>query len=43
MAHKAVKGSKGSAYGKGKDYAAGMKEDMSKAMKPMMGGKTPKK
>ena len=46
MAHQAMKGSKGSAYSK-KEYAAEMKEDMGKGMKPMMkpmmGGKSPKK
>ncbi len=46
MAHGAIKGSKGSAYSK-KEYAADMKEDMGKGMKPMMkpmmSGKPPKK
>lgn len=43
MAHKGMKGSQMSSYGKGKEYATEMKEDMSKSMKPMPGGKTPKK
>lgn len=43
MAHKGMKGSKMSEYGKGKEYDMPMKEGMGKMMKPMMGGKKPKK
>lgn len=42
MAHKGMKGSKMSSYAKGKEYAK-EHEDMGKMMKPMLGGKTPKK
>ena len=42
MAHKGMKGSKMSAYTKGEDYAK-EHEEMGKMMKPIMGGKKPKK